>query len=108
MNEEIPLSLSELQDILRCDPDTLAGLVSIKDFPIFAGVVFWTDFELWRRTHLGLANLHSRTPEGRPLGVGHKEGGSVRKSDSRASSQSRVVQLRVVAESLLSRADNGK
>lgn len=100
MYEEIPLTFSELQDILRCDPDTLAGLVAIKDFPVIAGRVFWSDFELWRRSYLKLVRPSPQTPQDPEPRAGRKVSERSGKSGSLGASRLRGEFLHAEAASL--------
>ena len=100
MYEEIPLTLSELQDILRCDPDTLAGLVAIKDFPVIVGRVFWSDFEVWRRSHLKLVRPSQQTQLDHEPRAGRTVSGRSGKSGLRDASRLRGEFLHAEAASL--------
>lgn len=99
------LSLTEFQQVSGLGYIKAKRMSTMTGFPIFDGVIFWVDFERWRRKMAnqllaGAACQHSPTVEDDPLHE-HKFHEPSQKRDSLTSLPPRAARLLQKAESPL-------
>ena len=86
---EEPDSVSSLAKKLHVSPKRIRNLTKIPNFPIFEGMIFYSDFVDWRKRH-----LHRDIASNHRLSVVDKPCEPVHLNDLPASSPKQLVRLR--------------